>query len=449
MIAQPLRRAVLNRRMLICIFTGFSSGLPLFFLLNLVPAWLRSEHVDLKAIGLLTLIQLPYTWKFLWSPLVDRYALPPGRRRGWMLLALLVLFVTMALLGSASPSELNAPTLLPDSDKVWFYAIDWVSVAAFFMHPIVLLVLATVVFSATFDIAVDAFRRELLSDEQLGLGNSIHISAYRIAGLIPGSLALILSDHLPWSQVFLITALFLLPGIVMTLCVREVIDVSIQPKTLRAAVVEPFREFIGRAGWSHVLWILGFLFFYKLGDALCTSLATPFYLDMGYSKTEIGLIAKNAGLWGSVGGGLLGGLWMLRLGIGRALWVFGAVQMLSILGFAWLSALDVQGLDSSMRLLALGWVVGLEAFGVGVGSAALIAFIAMQTHPAYAATQLALFSSFMVIPRSVISASAGYLVSALGWFDFYLLCFGLAVPGMLLLLKVAPWSTPVHSVPAK
>jgi PAT family beta-lactamase induction signal transducer AmpG len=433
--------------MLICIFTGFSSGLPLYFLLNLVPAWLRSEHVDLKAIGLLTLIQLPYTWKFLWSPLVDRYALPPGRRRGWMLLALLVLLAAIAALGNASPIGLSAPTLLHTGDGA--YAIDWASIAAFLMHPVTLMVLAVVVFSATFDIAVDAFRRELLSDEQLGLGNSIHVSAYRIAGLVPGSLALILADHLPWSQVFVITALFLLPGIVMTLCVREVVDPAIHPKTLRAAVIEPFREFIGRAGWSHVLWILGFLFFYKLGDALCTSLATPFYLDMGYSKTEIGLIAKNAGLWGSVGGGLLGGLWMLRLGIGRALWIFGAVQILSILGFAWLSTLDLQGLDSSMRLLDLGLVVGLEAFGVGVGSAALIAFIATQTHPAYAATQLALFSSFMVIPRSLISASAGYLVSALGWFDFYMLCFALAVPGMLLLLKVAPWSGSVHSVPAK
>lgn len=445
MIAGPLRRAILNRRMLICIFTGFSSGLPLFFLLNLLPAWLRSEHVDLKAIGLLTLVQLPYTWKFLWSPLVDRYPLPPGRRRGWMLLALLVLIVTIASLGSVSPVGLSAPTLLPTAHGA-SYAIDWASIAAFLTHPVTLTVLAVVVFSATFDIAVDAFRRELLSDEQLGLGTSIHISAYRMAGLVPGSLALILADHLPWSQVFVITALFLLPGIVMTLCVREVIDPSIHPKTLRAAVIEPFREFIGRAGWSHVLWIVGFLFFYKLGDALCTSLATPFYLDMGYSKTEIGLIAKNAGLWGSIGGGLLGGLWMLRLGIGRALWVFGVVQMLSILGFAWLSMLDLQGLDSSMRLFDLGLVVGLEAFGVGVGSAALLAFIASQTHPAYAATQLALFSSFMAIPRSVISASAGYLVAALGWPQFYFLCFALAVPGMLLLFKVAPWSSSTRAV---
>jgi PAT family beta-lactamase induction signal transducer AmpG len=413
--------------MLICIFTGFSSGLPLFFLLNLVPAWLRSESIDLKAIGLLTLIQLPYTWKFLWSPLVDRYALPLGRRRGWMLLSQIGLLATIAVLGSTSPAGLLAPSG------------DWSSITTFLTHPVTLVALAVAVFSATQDIALDAYRRELLKDEELGLGNSIHISAYRIAGLVPGSLSLILADHLPWAQVFFITALFVLPGLLMTLCVREPAITTVQPKTLRAAVVEPFREFIGRAGWSHALWILGFIFFYKLGDSLCTALATPFYLDMGYSKTEIGVIAKNAGLWASVGGGLLGGLWMLRLGIARALWIFGVVQMLSILGFAWLAFVDLSTADTTARLFALAVVVGLEAFGVGVGATAFVAFIATQTHPAYTATQLALFTSFMAIPRTLINATAGYLVAAFGWFDFYLLCFALALPGMLMLLKVAPW----------
>lgn len=424
-------QAIFNRRMLICVFVGFSSGLPLFFLLNLVPAWLRSEHIDLRAIGLLTLIQLPYTWKFLWSPLVDRYALPLGRRRGWMLFTQLGLLATMAALGSSSPAGLAAP------------ALTAASIGAFFSHPVTLVALAVAVFSATQDIAIDAFRRELLRDEELGLGNSIHISAYRIAGLVPGSLSLILADHLPWSQVFIITALFMLPGVAMTLCVAEPSISGAQPKTLRAAVVEPFREFIGRAGWSQALWVLGFIFFYKLGDSLCTALATPFYLDMGYSKTEIGVIAKNAGLWASVGGGLLGGVWMLRLGIARALWIFGVVQMLSILGFAWLAAADLAGADISVRAFYLAVVVGLEAFGVGVGAAAFVAYIATQTHPAYTATQLALFSSFMAIPRTLINASAGYLVEAFGWFNFYWLCFALALPGMLMLVKVAPWNSPV------
>src|SRR5690606_13891287 len=301
-------RALCNRRLLICFFTGFSSGLPLFLLLNLVPAWLRSEGADLKAFGLLTLVQLPYPWIFLWSPLVDRYA-PSwlGRRRGWMALTQIGLLVSIAVLGGVSPLGLTAPGIEKIGDSWYAYAIDWQSVAAFLSHPVTLLALAVAFFSATQDIALDAYRRELLRDEELGLGNSIHITAYRVAGLVPGSLSLILADHLAWSQVFVVTALFMLPGLAMSLVVAEPIVASGAPKTLRAAVTEPFREFMARVGCRQALWVLGFVFFYKLGDSLCTALATPLYLDMGYSKTEIGVIAKNAGLWCSIGGGLLGG----------------------------------------------------------------------------------------------------------------------------------------------
>lgn len=417
-----------TQRLLICIVTGFSSGLPLFLLLNLVPAWLRSVQVDLKAIGLLALVQLPYTWKFLWSPLVDRYALGRlGRRRGWMLATQIGLLIAIAGLG-CMPTDLVAPS----SDRL--------SSLFFFMHPVTVLALLVVLCSATQDIALDAYRRELLEERELGLGNSLHVTAYRIAGLVPGSLSLILADHLPWSQVFLITALFMLPGLLLTLTIAEPQNAAQKPSTLRAAAIEPLREFVGRAGWRHAVWILAFMFFYKLGDSLCTALATPFYLDMGYSKTEIGIVAKNAGLWASIGGGLLGGVWMLRLGIGRALWIFGAVQMLSILGFAWLAAGGVHDAAPDVfRIAKLAGVVGLEAFGVGVGTAAFVAFIAKQTNPAYTATQFALFTSFMALPRSLVNASAGYLVDALGWTQFYLLCFALAVPGMLMLMKIAPW----------
>ena len=412
-----------TRRMLICVFTGFSSGLPLYLLFNLLPAWLRSEHVDLKTIGLFALIQFPYTWKFLWSPLLDRYVVPMlGRRRGWMLLTQLGLLAVIAAMGAFSPqSELRI--------------IAYIATLLAFL-------------SATQDIVLDAYRRELLADNELGMGSAVHVNAYRIAGLVPGSLSLILSDMLPWNMVFVVTALFMLPGIAMTLLVKEPVN-NAAPKTLRAAVVEPFREFIQRQGWRSALWILAFLFFYKLGDSMCTALATPFYLDMGFSKTDIGLIAKNAGLWPAVIGGMLGGLWMLKIGINRALWLFGVVQLFSILGFAWLASVGYHSEIAVLEREQLALVIGLEALGVGLGTVAFVAFIARSTHPAYTATQFALFTSLMAIPRTFANAATGWLVEGMGWTGFFLLCALLAIPGMLLLLKVAPWHEPVNDVPAQ
>ncbi|MBL8483318.1 MAG: AmpG family muropeptide MFS transporter [Rhodocyclaceae bacterium] len=400
--------------MLICVLTGLSSGLPLYVLINLLPAWLRTEGLSLKAIGALTLIQFPYTWKFLWAPLADRYAIPGlGRRRGWMFVTHIGLVISIAAFGLFSPQ----------ADLPWV-----VATAA-----------AVALLSATLDIALDAFRRELLREEELGLGNAVHVNAYKVAGLVPGSLALILSEWLPWWQVFAITAAFMLPGIAMCLLVEEPARSLRAPPDLRAACVEPFREFVGRAGWSGAATVLAFIFLYKLGDSLCTALATPFYLDMGFSRAEIGAIAKNAGLWPSVLGGFAGGLWMVKLGINRALWLFGVVQMLSILGFAVLAWLGPAAATPE-RLTVLAAVIGFEALGVGLGTAAFVAFIARATNPAYTATQFALFTSLAAVPRTFINAGAGWLVENLGWVTFFMLCTLLAVPGMLLLFKVAPWN---------
>ena len=407
---------LLTRRMLICVFTGFASGMPLYLLLNLLPAWLRSEGISLATIGLFALIQFPYTWKFLWSPLLDRFAFPLvslGRRRGWIFITQALLLVIIALLGRLSPAtELGT--------IVWLAAL-----------------LAFV--SATADIALDAYRRELLTDRELGLGNSVHVNTYRIAGLVPGSLSLILADHFPWETVFFITALFMLPGMALALLVGEPAVAAGAPRTLRQAVVEPFREFINRAGLKEALLILAFIFLYKLGDSMATALATPFYLDMGYAKSDIGLVAKHAGLWPAVIGGLLGGLWMVSLGINRALWLFGVVQVVSIFGFAWLASLGPQAAIDSAALVRLAVVIGFEALGVGLGTAAFVAFIARTTHPAYTATQFALFTSLAAVPRTFINAATGWLVETMGWMPFFLLCVLLALPGMALLLKVAPW----------
>lgn len=409
------RQVLFNRRMLVCIFTGFSSGLPLYLLFSLLPAWLKTEGLSLTVIGAFALIQFPYTWKFLWAPLLDRYGILPwlGRRRSWMAVSQIGLVASIAWLGQLSPVD----------------------------HLMLVIVLTTTLafLSATQDIALDAFRREILPDIELGLGNSIHVNAYRIAGLIPGSLALILADHLPWDLVFLITALFMLPGLVMTLTVREPAAATQAPRTLRAAVIEPFQEFFGRHGIRSALLVLAFLFLYKLGDSLCTALATPFYLDMGYSMTEIGLIAKNAGLWPMVIGGILGGLWMVKTGINRALWLFGLAQLVTILGFVWLAWLGAAESDTT-RLLILAVVITGEALGSGLGTAAFVAYMARATHPAYTATQFALFTSLMAVPRTFVNASAGWLVEQIGWQVFFWICFALAIPGMLLLVKVAPWN---------
>lgn len=398
--------------MFICVLTGFSSGLPLLLLVNLVPAWLRSENVDLKTIGFFALIQFPYTWKFLWSPFLDRFAPFLGRRRGWIFICQLLLFFIIGFLGGANPQE-NILLIATLCGAIAFI-------------------------SATLDIAIDAFRREILTDEELGLGNAIHVNAYRVAGLVPGSLSLILADVLPWHLVFWATAAFMIPGVLMPFFVAEPPHQN-APRTLKAALKMPFKEFLTRKGWRGVFLILGFIFLYKLGDSLATSIITPFYLDMGFSKTDIGLIAKHAALWPSVFGAMLGGLWMIKLGINRALWIFGAVQWVTILGFVFLASIAPFDSIGFYERSILAMVIALEYLGVGLGTAAFVAFIARETNPAYTATQMALFTSFAAVPRTFINAFAGVLVEHLGWFSFFILCTILATPGMLLLLKVAPW----------
>jgi MFS transporter, PAT family, beta-lactamase induction signal transducer AmpG len=401
------QKAVFNRRILICCFIGFSSGMPLYLLFQLVPAWLRDGGVSLAEIGLFALVGIPYTWKFLWAPFMDRYALPfLGRRRGWMLVCQVALFFSIGTLGMFDPAKSTA-------------VIAAVAVAVAF-------------FSASQDIILDAYRRQILPDEELGLGNAVYVQAYRISSLVPGSLALILADILPWSSVFWITAAFMLVGMVMCLLVTEPETEGLPPTGLRQAVVAPFTEYLARRGWNGLLLVLGFMFLYKIGDNMATALATPFYLDMGFSKTQIGLVAKHAALWPAIFGGLMGGLIMIRLGINKCLWLFGVVQVISILGFAVLAS-------SEPLLWLLAAVISFEYLGVGLGTAAFTAFIARETSRVYAATQFALFTALAALPRTFANAGTGIIVEQIGWTRFFLLCAVLALPGMILLFWVAPW----------
>ena len=400
-------RNLLTKKMLICVFTGFTSGLPLFILISLLPAWLSTSGIDLKTIGLFALIQFPFTWKFIWAPLFDRFTFGMGRRRGWLIIFQLLLLITICTFGFVdAQSQLS-----------------------------VIVIISTIIafFSASQDVVIDAYRRELLSDSELGIGNAIHVNAYKISSLIPGSLSLILADFFDWQFVFLVTGLFMLPGIIMTLLIKEPLLRYGTPKTLKEAVIEPFKEFKNRKGIKGAFLILLFIFLYKIGDSMATALATPFYLDLGFSMTEIGVIAKNAGLWPGIIGGLAGGVWMIKLGINRALWVFGFMQMFATLSFAWLAL-------SGDNNLILAITVGLEFFAAGLGTTAFIAYIAKTTHPKYTATQFALFTSLAAVPRTFTNASTGYLVEFFGWYHFFIFCFLIAIPGMLLLFKIAPWS---------
>lgn len=400
-------RKYCNERILICVFLGFTSGLPLFILLNLLQAWLSTSGLNVKTLGLFSLVMIPYTWKFLWSPLMDRCHIPwLGRRRGWIAITQILLFLSIGVMGALDPqTQLGA---------VVFFAV------------------AVAFISASQDIVVDAYRREILLDHEQGLGSAVHVNAYKVAAMVPGALSLILADHFPWAVVFWMTAAFMVPGLLCTFIMKEPALYGEPPKNLRAAIVEPFREFILRGGWQNALWILSFILLYKLGDSMATALITKFYLDTGFTLTQIGAVAKTTGLWASIVGGFVGGVWMIRLGINRSLWVFGVVQALATLGFVWLAQV---GPD----VVVLALAIAFEAFGVGLGTTALVAYIAKTTNPLYTATQFALFTSLSAVPRTFMNALTGYIVEATGWTIFFVICFVLAVPGMLMLMKVAPW----------
>jgi PAT family beta-lactamase induction signal transducer AmpG len=407
-IVPPWKELLWNRRMLLCLAFGFSSGLPLWLSLTLVQAWMHHEGVSLSDIGLFNLTGIPYTWKFLWAPLVDRFRLPfLGRRQGWALCTQVVLTLGIAAFG------LLDPVRSPGSVAV--------------------LAIVVAFFSATQDIAVDAYRRELLTDRELGLGTAMHVNAYRLASLVTGGLALVLADHLPWPTVFLCVAGFMSIGIVASLLAPDGQRTAPAPATLRQAIVGPFREFLARQDRTSAVLILAFLLLYKVGDAMAASLVTPFYLEVGFSLTEVGTVAKGTGTPALIVGLFLGGFIISRIGINKSLWIFGVLQLVSTLGYAALARIGP-------NIFALAGAVGFELLASGLGTAAFGAYMARATDLRFTATQFALFSGVIAIPRSVASASSGYIVEAIGFGNFFILCAVLALPGMLLLFRVAPWS---------
>jgi len=390
--------------MLVALSMGFACGLPLLLTITVLQAWMKETGVDLAVIGLMALVGLPYTAKFLWAPFLDRYTLPfLGRRRGWLLIIQIALIMAIAGLGLTDPES-----------NPWMVAF-----VAF----------VVTFFSASQDIVVDAYRREDLPDEELGLGSSLYVNGYRVGMLLASGGGLIMADHLSYAIVYLIMAGCMLPGVMTTLLAREPETDAGTPTSLREAVFDPLIEYFSRDG---AVWILAFILFYKIGDTMASAMTIPFYLDIGFSKTEIGAVVKLFGFWATIAGSLIGGIMMIRLGINRALWVFGFLQAISTAGFALLARVG-----HSVPLLS--GVIGFENLSGGMGTAAFIAFMASITDKRFTATQYALLTSLMGVPRVLASAPTGFLVKYLGWENFFIACTLIAIPGMLLLLKFAPW----------
>jgi len=400
-----LWRVVLSPRMLVALLMGFASGLPLLLTLSVLQAWMTEAGVDLATIGLFALVGLPYTLKFVWAPLLDRYTLIPllGRRRGWLLVIQLLLILAIAGLG------LTEPAVNP-----------WITALA---------ALLLTFFSASQDIVIDAYRRESLADEEQGLGASLYVNGYRVGMLLASGGGLILADQLSFSTVYLLMAGCMLIGPLTTLFAPEPEVAVGTPRTLWDAVVQPFLEYFSRRdAW----WILAFILLYKLGDQMASHMTTPFYLDIGFSMTEIGAVVKLFGFWATIAGGLLGGVLIIRLKLYRALWLFGILQAVSTAGFAMLALIG----PSTWALAA---VIAFENLSSGMGTAVYIAFMASLTNKKFTATQYALLSSLMGVPRVLAATPTGWLAENLGWVGFFVFCTLIAIPGLILLLRFRVW----------
>jgi MFS transporter, PAT family, beta-lactamase induction signal transducer AmpG len=404
-----------SRKMIALLLIGFSSGLPLFLTSKMLQAWMTAEKVDLTAIGLFSLVGLPYSLKFIWSPLLDRFRLPfLGRRRGWLLALQIALLFAIAGMSIQQPQT----------------ALFWLAVNA--------LVIAFL--SATQDIVADAYRTDILSELEMGAGAAVFVLGYRISLLLSGALAFILADSISWPNTYLLMAGCVGIGMIGTLIAPEP-KFTHAPESLSAAVIFPFRDFFLRQGLIQALLILIFIVLYKLGDAIVNNMSTPFLLQTGFSQTDIGAIQGGMGLVATIVGTLLGGALLSQWGINRALWIFGGLQAVSNLVYLLLSQV---GKNYSVLVLA----INVENFCAGLGTAAFVAFMMRLCNQQFSATQFALLSSFMAFSRDILVAPAGAIAKSVGWPLFFGLSILAALPGLCLLPVFAPWNAKtVPSVP--
>lgn len=409
------------KRLFPFIITGFSSGIPLLMLLHQLPAWLTDNKVSLKLLAGFALLKLPYSFKYLWAPLLDHTnPLGLGRRKSWMILSQLMLIMTIPMISYVSISG------------AYHFAWPW-SGEEYQVAWLILAGLWIAFWGATQDIVLDAYRQEVLEPEEIGQATGLHVGAYRMAVLIPGSLALLLKDRYGWAweQTFYLTAAALIPGLILSFWIKEPKGGALE-RSFEKVIVAPFREFIERCGLVDACFLLLLIMLYKVGDALATQLMTPFYRWLGYSFTEIGLAAKQAMLWGGVAGSFLAAWLMGRLSLVKALWLFGIAQTLAIGGMWFLSVWKLSVGAPTLSLLIA--VLVADAIGMALGTAALTTLLSRVTHRDYTATQFALLSSTVTLPQTFINLNADRWVAMWGWPGFYLFCMALSLPAILMVI---------------
>ena len=386
---------LINRRILVMLPLGFVSGLPLALTSGTLQAWLTVEGVDLKTIGIFTLVGLPYTLKFLWAPVMDR-VVPPwlGRRRGWMVLTQLCVAVGLGLMAMTNPT----------------------------LHPGWLAAYAVLVafLAASLDIVFDAYRTDTLHSHERGLGAAVWVNGYRIALLASGAGALALADYVGWQMTYLALAVVMVAGVVITLVSPDPTLVANAPKSLKEAVGAPLAEFFSR---PTAVGFLAVIVLYKLGDAFASALQTAFLIGgLGFSATEVGA-AKGLGIIATLLGAFVGGLLMTRSGLVRSLLIFGVLQAVSNLGFV---ALALIGKSSSMLTAA----IVIENVTGGMGTAAFVALVMSLCDPRYTATQFALLSSLEALGRVFAGRPSADVVALVGWTQFFVLTVVVALPGL-------------------
>lgn len=391
-------------RMFTVMVLGFASGLPLGLTGGTLQAWMKTENIDITTIGLFSLVGLPYTLKFIWAPIMDRYVPPMfGRRRGWMFVTQLGLIMAIIALGFSDP------TLTPQ--YVAFFAV------------------CVAFFSASQDIAIDAYRTEVLHENELGAGAGVYIMGYRIAMIVSGALALIMADHFAWSTIYLIMAGCMGVGLLASIFGEEPETNQAAPKTLADAVYKPFAEFFKRVG---AVEMLIFILIYKIDVAFAMALTTPFMLDLGFTKTDVGAVLKGVGLVATIGGTLMGGALLSKWGIKKSLWVFGIIQGLS--GFMFFLLAKV-GHSYPMMMAA----ICVENICSGLATAAFTAFMMNMCDKRFTATQFALLTSFMALTRIMVQTPSGFIAKNLGWEMYFIVSIVISIPGLLMLLRYDKW----------